>query len=98
SIIKVYHTTLLEQHGTSPLRGSFVSLWWTARGRPPQKNTSSLVFYFPRSCLRACATWLAISAAVLPAPTPLSMLTTERPGAHVCNIESNAAIPLPPNP
>src|SRR5579875_680154 len=48
--------------------------------------------------VRAVATWLAINAAVAPAPIPLSMLTTVSPGAHVWSIESSAARPLPPAP
>jgi hypothetical protein len=47
---------------------------------------------------RARATRLAIKAAVAPAPTPLSMFTTVRPGAHVWSIESRAATPFPPRP
>src|SRR5260370_1304438 len=41
---------------------------------------------------------LAIGAAVAPAPTPLSMLTTTRPGAQVWSMDSRAATPPPPRP
>jgi len=51
--------------------------------------------YFP---ILARAIRLAISAAVAPAPTPLSILTTVNPGAHVWSIASNAARPFPPAP
>jgi hypothetical protein len=47
-------------------------------------------------CLRAAP--LAISAAIAPAPMPLSILTTASPGAQLCNIESSAATPPPPAP
>ena len=33
-----------------------------------------------------------------PAPNPLSILTTDNPGAQDCNIEYNAAFPSPPIP
>ena len=40
----------------------------------------------------------AMRAAVTPAPTPLSMLTTTRPGEQLCSMASSAASPLPPMP
>ena len=60
-------------------------------GRRPPAERSTLG-------ARAAATRLAISAALAPAPTPLSMLTTTRPGAHVWSMDSSAAIPPPPRP
>ena len=48
---------------------------------------------------RRPAARLAISAAVDPAPMPLSMLTTTRPGAHdLTSIVVSAPIPSPPTP
>jgi len=37
-------------------------------------------------------------AAVAPAPMPLSMFTTVRPGEHDCSMDTSAAFPSPPAP
>ncbi len=40
----------------------------------------------------------AMSAAVAPAPTPLSMFTTASPGLQLCSMPMSAASPRPPKP
>ena len=55
-------------------------------------------FLWMRPAMRPAAARLAIRAAVAPAPTPLSTLTTERPGEQVWSMPRIAAVPSPPRP
>ena len=74
--------------------GTFVRLYTRLRFPPCLSAFYILLSAFPR----AAPARMAISPAIPPAPMPLSMFTTARPGAQVWSMLVSAPTPPPPSP